>query len=115
MSGPGNEMASAARRGHLRASQADRERVIDLVKAAFVQGRLTKDELDARVGQALASRTYRELATLTADIPAGLIAAPLQRKPAPVRPQPSTHKVAACLIFDHSTASPAGSRFPHRQ
>jgi hypothetical protein len=61
--------------GCLRASHADREQVIDVLKAAFVQGRLTKDEFDLRVGQAFASRTYMELADLTADIPAGLIGA----------------------------------------
>jgi hypothetical protein len=57
----------------LRASRADRERVIDLLKAAFVQDRLTRDEFDVRVGQALASRTYAELAAATADLPAELI------------------------------------------
>ena len=67
----------------LRASHADRERVIDLLKAAFVQGRLVRDEFDARVGQALASRTYGELAAVTADIPAELVGA-LPRRP-PVR------------------------------
>jgi hypothetical protein len=61
----------AAGRGHLRASHADRERVVDTLKAAFVQGRLTKDEFDARIGQTLASRTYAELATVTVGIPAG--------------------------------------------
>ena len=60
----------------LRTSRADRERVIDLLKVAFVQGRLARDEFDARVGQALASRTYAELAMVIADIPAELIAAP---------------------------------------
>ena len=59
----------------MRASHADRERVIDVLKAAFVQGRLAKDEFDLRVGQTLASRTCAELAALTADIPAGLPAA----------------------------------------
>ena len=53
-----------------------------MLKAAFVQGRLAKDELDARVGQAFASRTYAELAALTADIPAGLAAAQPLRKAA---------------------------------
>jgi hypothetical protein len=67
----------------LRASRADRERVIDLLKAAFVQGRLDRDEFDARIGQALASRTYGELAAVTADIPAELIGT-LPRRP-PVR------------------------------
>ena len=49
--------ADAAARGYLRASHADREQVIGVLKAAFVQGRLTKDELDARAGQAFAART----------------------------------------------------------
>jgi len=67
----------------LRASRADRERVIDLLKAAFVQGRLDRDEFGARIGQALASRTYGELAAVTADIPAELTGE-LPRRP-PVR------------------------------
>jgi hypothetical protein len=72
MADPGEERAAAAGgRGHLRASRADRERVIELLKVAFVQDRLTQDELDTRVGLALASRTYADLAELTADIPAG--------------------------------------------
>lgn len=57
-------------RGRLRASDADRERVIDTLKTAFVQGRLAKDEFCLRAGQALASRTYGELAAITLDIPA---------------------------------------------
>jgi hypothetical protein len=57
--------------GHLRASHVDREQVISALKTAFVQGRLAKDEFDARLGQALASRTRAELAVITADIPAG--------------------------------------------
>jgi len=56
--------------GHLRAADADREHVIDTLKVAFVMGLLTKDTFDAGVGQALASRTYAELAAVTADIPA---------------------------------------------
>jgi len=43
--------------------------VIGVLKAAFVQERLTKDELDARVGHALISRTRTNLAALTADLP----------------------------------------------
>jgi len=42
--------------------------VIDVLKAAFVQGRLTRDEFDARVGRAFTSRTYADLAALTADV-----------------------------------------------
>jgi hypothetical protein len=55
----------------MRASHADREQVIDMLKTAFVHGRLAKDELDLRVGQVLASRTYADLGALTADIPTG--------------------------------------------
>jgi hypothetical protein len=78
---PGAQSAAAG----LRASGADRERVIDLLKAAFVQGRLYRDEFDARIGQALASRTYGELAAVTADIPAELVAAPPRRPPVRAR------------------------------
>ncbi len=79
----GGRIATAgAGRGHLRASHADREQVIDVLKVAFVRGRLTKDEFDARVGQTFASRTYAELAVLTADIPAERAAAEPRRAPA---------------------------------
>jgi hypothetical protein len=75
--------AGATGRGHLRASDADREQVIDTLKDAFVQGLLTKDELGTRAGQALASRTYAELAAITADIPARLIEVQPAPRPAP--------------------------------
>jgi hypothetical protein len=70
----GQMTAAAAGRSRLRASHADREHVIDLLKAAFADGRVSKDEFDARVGQAFGSRTYAELATVTAGIPAGQVA-----------------------------------------
>ena len=66
--GPGDHR-TAALRGQLRASQADREGVIDALKAAYVADRLTEDEFEARIGQALAARTHADLAALTADIP----------------------------------------------
>jgi hypothetical protein len=53
----------------LRASHDDREEVIGTLKTAFMQGRLTEDELSARAGQVYAARTYAELAGITADIP----------------------------------------------
>ena len=98
--GPGDQgAADAAARGYLRASHADREHVIDVLKAAFVQGMLAKHELDARVGQTFASRTHGELAALTADLPAGLIAAPAAGKPARARTRPPLGKVVAGAVL----------------
>ena len=57
--------------GQLRSSHADRERAADVLKAAFAEGRLDQDEYTERVGQVHASRTYAELAELTADLPVG--------------------------------------------
>jgi hypothetical protein len=95
---PGDDMAAAAAgRGRLRASHADREHVLDVLKAAFVQGLLTKDELDMRVGQTFASRTYAELAALTADIPAGVLGSQPLRKPARMQdPHPQNKVVNSC-------------------
>jgi hypothetical protein len=76
VTGPGGELAaSAAGRGYLRVSDAEREQAIGTLKAAFVRGVLAKDEFDLRVGQAFASRTYAELAAVTAGLPAGPAAA----------------------------------------
>ena len=57
-------------RGHIRASDADREQVIDTLKDGFVQGWLTREQLGVRAAQALVSRTYAELAAVTDGIPA---------------------------------------------
>ncbi len=62
--------------GRLRASTADRERAVDVLKAGFAEGRLTKDEYDARVSQAYAARTYAELAMVISDLPGGQMVAP---------------------------------------
>ena len=82
MAGPGDEaVAAAAAGGRLRASDADREQMIGTLKAAFVQGRLAKDEFDARIARALASHPYAELATVTADLPARPASARSPRQP----------------------------------
>jgi hypothetical protein len=101
ITGPGDEMeAAAAGPGDMRASHADRERVIDTVKAAFARGQLTAGELDARVGQALTARTYAELAAVTLSIPARSDLA-RAAKPAPAQPRrPRTRLVnrGVCVI-----------------
>lgn len=57
----------------MRAASADRERAVDVLKAGFAEGRLTQDEYNERMNRAYTSRTYAELAALTADLPAGAI------------------------------------------
>ena len=86
---PGDEKAAGGPgRGHFRASHADREQVIAALRAAFIQGRLTRDEFDLRVGRALGARTYAELAALTADLPAGLTGPVARNAPQPgIRPR----------------------------
>jgi uncharacterized protein DUF1707 len=66
----------------MRASDADREHVVDILTAAFVQGRLSLDELILRVGHALPARTYGELTALIADIPVPPLKVPPPPSPA---------------------------------
>jgi hypothetical protein len=63
---PGGEVA----RSELRASHEDRDRVVELLRVSAGDGRLTAEELDERLGQAMTARTYGELARLVADLPA---------------------------------------------
>ena len=95
--GPGDQTAADETvHGRFLASRTDRERVVSTLKAAFVEGRLTKDELDVRAGQAFAARTYADLAALTADIPAG----PTGTRPAqsPASKRAVTLRLTACVI-----------------
>jgi hypothetical protein len=103
--GPGDEVAGEVGRDHLRASHADREYAIEMLKAAYVQGMLAKDELDARVGRAFASRTCADLAALTADLPA-VSAAVQPSKPA--REQGEIRVPRAGRVFTVATVAYAG-------
>ena len=89
---PGPE-EGAAGHGRLRASHADREQVIDTLKTAYAGGRLDKDELDARVGQALAARTYAELAAAIAGLPVAPAQAPPPSRPAQPAGRPARRPV----------------------
>src|SRR5436305_674400 len=57
-------------RSELRASHDDRDRVVELLRVSAGDGRLTAEELDERLEQAMTARTYGELARLVADLPA---------------------------------------------
>jgi len=53
----------------LRASHADRDQVVELLRVAAGDGRISPEELDDRLERALTARTYAELAALTTDLP----------------------------------------------
>lgn len=68
-----NGTSSGANPPHLpdlRASHADRDRVVEQLRVAAGDGRLSAEELDERLGLALNARTYADLVPLTADLPA---------------------------------------------
>lgn len=105
--GPWDPRARA--HGHLRASDADREQVVEILTTAFVQGRLSLDELSPRAGQALASRTYAELAAIIADIPTPPLAAP--QVPGRARPPAAALVAAAARVPAPPPARmPAGAK-----
>jgi len=74
------------------------EQVLDALKAAFVHGRLAKDEFDLRVGQVLAA--YAELDAVTADVPAGLTTA---------QPPETMRKSHNKKLIQRGTAAGAGA------
>jgi hypothetical protein len=56
--------------GQIRASDADRESVVTILREAYTDGRLTLDEFDQRTTTAYAARTWDDLRALTSDLPA---------------------------------------------
>jgi hypothetical protein len=94
------------------AGSADRERAVGVLRAAFTEGRLTQDELDDRVARAYAARTYGDLWTLVADLPAGPLpypgGVPYQQAtpavPPSAEPDTSWHSAAALVITALVTA-----------
>jgi uncharacterized protein DUF1707 len=92
----GQQGPAAAGHDRLRAGHGDREQVIETLKDAFADGRLARDEFDARVGRALAARTYADLAALTADIPA---AARLPGPPVSDSPVPGRRPLARAAVI----------------
>jgi hypothetical protein len=69
-----------SRGGHLRASDADREHIVDRLRKAATEGRIAAEELEHRVSAALKARTYGELDATVADLPG-----PRSRAPQPQR------------------------------
>jgi hypothetical protein len=109
IAGSGDNAAAARGRddGRFRVSRGDREQVIELLKTAFVDERLTTEELDARVGQALTSRTRADLSAVTADIAVGPNVSQPPREAARAHGQPSTRYVARHAKANTAKASTA--------
>lgn len=65
----------------MRASHADRERTVDVLKAAFAEGRLTQSEYNDRLDLAYQSQTYGQLAGVVHDLPSGPVPVPYLVQP----------------------------------
>jgi Domain of unknown function (DUF1707)/Cell wall-active antibiotics response 4TMS YvqF len=77
-----SNLPEPADRRQLRVSDADRDRVTEMLREAAGEGRLTLDELDERLSQALAAKTYADLESVTGDLPASApTSAPTARWP----------------------------------
>ncbi|QMU74266.1 DUF1707 and DUF4190 domain-containing protein [Streptacidiphilus sp. P02-A3a] len=76
----------------MRAAHADRERTVDVLKAAFAEGRLTADEYSERVERVYKAQTYGELSGIVQDLPSGPMPLPYLTPsaylPAAFAPQP---------------------------
>jgi DUF1707 SHOCT-like domain/Domain of unknown function (DUF4190) len=66
--------AAGTEPGKMRAADADRDRVVGFLNTAYSEGRLSKDEYDARLENALSARTYADLDQLVTDLPAAAAA-----------------------------------------
>jgi hypothetical protein len=87
----------------LRASDADRERVAEVLRDALAEGRLDMEEFDERLGAAYQARTYAELEPLTRDLPSAGAAAPMPAVPA----EPSARTSWAARIGGRATSRKA--------
>ena len=85
--------AAGGERGKMRAADADRDRVVEFLNMAYSEGRLSKDEYDGRLENALSARTYADLDQLVTDLPAAWVAAV-----APVTPVTKTNGLAIASL-----------------
>ena len=91
MAGPWEQVVH---HGRMRASDADRERAVDALKAGYLEGLLTSAELEARTGQVYLASTYAELTEATAV----LATRPRPGVPASKRVTPKLVAAGACAI-----------------
>jgi hypothetical protein len=80
------------------AASTDRERAIDVLKAGFAEGRLTKAEYDDRMARVYAARSYGELGLLVSDLPAGPLSGPARYPVSIYRPRPPLNSSAVASL-----------------
>ncbi|MGH3490273.1 MAG: DUF1707 domain-containing protein [Actinopolymorphaceae bacterium] len=102
---------------HMRASDADRERAADVLKAAVAEGRLDWDEHRERLDVVMRSRTYGELQGQIVDLPVGPTPFPQQMPPAgtpgtpgiPLDPRPGVQGIPGGPVVPGISGGPAAS------
>lgn len=89
----------------MRAAHSDRERTVDVLKAAYAEGRLTAEEYEQRFAAAYRAKTYGQLAQLVGDLPAGPMVAPLGAPvpatfaPVPLAARPRSNQMATASLI----------------
>ena len=82
--------AAAAARAQMRASTVDRDRAVELITRAYTEGRMSKEEHDARVERAMTAGTFADLDAVVIDLPGG--------QPVPPPPPPGTNGLAIAAL-----------------
>jgi hypothetical protein len=83
-------------RGKLRASDADRDRVVEILNVAYTEGRLSKEEYDGRLENAFSARTYADLDQIVTDLP--VARAPVVASAGPLAPLAPVAKLNGLAI-----------------
>ncbi|GAA1947230.1 DUF1707 domain-containing protein [Amycolatopsis minnesotensis] len=96
----------------LRASDAERERIAQLVERAGADGRLTLAEIEERLGRVYSARYTDELTELTADLPEPAPAATRRGIPRPLRVHAAVVAVIATALVARWVAGPVQFFWP---
>jgi DUF1707 SHOCT-like domain/Domain of unknown function (DUF4190) len=96
--GSAGAVAAGGERGKMRAADADRDRVVECLDTAYSEGRLSKDEYDARLESALSARTYADLDQLVADLPRATVGPPAATAATAVTPVARTNGLAIASL-----------------
>jgi hypothetical protein len=91
-------LVAGGEQGTMRAADADRDRVAGILGTAYSEGRLSRDEYDARLQSALSARTYADLDHVVTDLPAAQAAGPSPAAPAMAAASARTNGLAIASL-----------------